>query len=131
MSYGQGGALNGRENRAVGSPAGRENLVNQSFSPAPDQPIETGEYQGAKSITSITRSSNVATVTCTGHGAAIGNLVRISGAATAQYNGEFKVLSVADANTYTYNVYGSPASGPSGTKLSRVRREYKSVEKPY
>jgi len=125
MAYMKGGALVGRDNIAAGSPAGPENMVNQSFSPAPNRPIETGAYQGAKSITSITRSSTTATVTCTGHGAAVGDTVRISGAATAQYNGEFKVLSVADANTYTYQVFGSPASGPSGTKLSRVRRESK------
>ena len=126
MPYGQGGAIVGRDNRSVGNPAGRENMVNQVFSPPPHRPIETGLYQTpAKSITSITRSGTTATVTCTGHGAAVGKIVRISGAATAQYNGEFKVLSVADANTYTYQVFGSPASGPSGTKLSRVRREAK------
>lgn len=123
MPYGSGGSIVGKDNRAAGSPAGRENMVNQVFSPPPDQPLETGEYQAAKSITSITRSNTVATVTCTGHGASVGNIVRISGAATAQYNGEFRVNSVADANTYTYTVYGSPASGPSGTKTSRVRRE--------
>lgn len=124
MPYGQGGAIVGRDNRAAGSPAGRENMVAGTHSPAPDQPIENGEYQSpAKSITSITRSGTTATVTCTGHGAVKGQIVRISGSATAAYNGEFRVESTADANTLTYIVYGSPASGPSGTKLLRIRRE--------
>ena len=125
MSYIKGGSLVGRDNIAVGSPAGQENMVNQTFSPPPLRPIETGAYQGAKSITSIAISGTTATVTCTTHGAVVGDTVRISGAATANYNGEFKVLSRADANTYTVQVFGSPADNPSGTKLSRVRREAK------
>jgi hypothetical protein len=123
MAYIAGGKLVGKDNRKNAGPAGRENLVNQVFSPPPERPIETGVYQTAKSITSITISGSTATVTATGHGALVGNIVRISGSATKNYNGEFKVLTVADANTYTYQVFGNPSTSPSGTKLSRVRRE--------
>jgi hypothetical protein len=125
MAHIVGGKLVGKDNRAIASPAGRENLVNQVLSPPPLRPIETGVYQTAKSITGITISGTTATVTCTGHGASVGNIVRISGAATKNYNGEFKVLSAADANTYTVQVFGNPSTSPSGTKLSRVRREGK------
>lgn len=125
MAYIKGGSQVGRDNLKVASPAGIENMVNQSYSPPPLRPIETGAYQAAKSITSIAISGTTATVSCTGHGAVVGDTVRISGAATAQYNGEFKVLTRADANTYTVQVFGSPADNPSGTKTSRVRREAK------
>jgi hypothetical protein len=84
MAYTSGGRRVGKDNRAQGSVAGPENLVNQVFSPAPHRPIETGVYQAAKSITSITRAGTTATVTCTGHGAAVDDVVRISGAATAE-----------------------------------------------
>jgi hypothetical protein len=122
MAYVQKGARVGRDNRAAGSPAGRENLVNQVHSPAPEPPLEIGRYDTSTSA-SISRSSTTATVTATAHGMVVGDVVRVSGCVQKEYNGEFLVLSVADANTLTYQVFGSPATTATGTPLVRkVRR---------
>lgn len=122
MPYVISGTRVGRDNRAQGSPAGKENLVNQTFSPAPERPLETGTYGAVKSVTSITRSGTTATVTCTGHGIAVGEKFRIIGAVQGQYNGEQRALTVADANTITYTVYGSPATTATGTITLREVR---------
>lgn len=122
MAYVIAGARVGRDNRAVGSPAGEENLVNQTLSPAPERPLETGLYGAVKSVTGITRSGTTATVSCTGHGIAVGEKFRIIGAVQGQYNGEHRAATVADANTITYVVYGSPATTATGTITLREVR---------
>jgi len=122
MAYILDGRPVARDNRAQGSPAGRENLVNQSAGYAPDRPVETGLYGAVKTVTGITRSSQTATVTATSHGVTAGNVFRISGAVQPQYNGEFVALTVADANTITYAVFGSPATTATGTIKLRKRR---------
>jgi hypothetical protein len=122
MAYVENGARIGRDNRAAGSPAGKENLVNQVFSPAPLRPLEIGPYSAARSVTSITRSGTTATVTCTAHGIAVGEKFRIVGAVQGQYNGEHRAATVADANTITYTVYGSPATTATGTITLREVR---------
>jgi hypothetical protein len=121
MPYVISGARVGRDNRAVGSPAGEENLVNQTFSPAPERPLETGLYGPAISAT-ISRSGTTATVSCTAHGIVVGEKFRIIGAVQAQYNGEHRAKTVADANTITYDVYGSPATSATGTITLREVR---------
>jgi hypothetical protein len=122
MAYYHGGSLVGYDNRAAGSKTGRENLVSQTASPMPDRPVETGLHGAVKSVTSISRSSQTATVTATSHGITAGNIFRVSGAVQPQYNGEFKALTVADANTITYAVFGSPTTPATGTiKLRKVR----------
>jgi hypothetical protein len=68
----------------------------------------------SKTIT-ITRSGATATATCTNHGFNTKQTVLISGADQAEYNGEFKVLTTADANTFTFAVSGSPATPATGT----------------
>jgi len=96
--------------------------VNQVHSPAPDPPIETGAYDGTTSA-SISRSSLTATVTATAHGMVVGDFVRVSGCVQKEYNGTFRVLSVADVDTLTYQVFGSPATTATGSPLVRkVRR---------
>jgi hypothetical protein len=66
-------------------------------------------------LTSITRSSNTATATYTSHGYKQGQLVTISGANEADYNGVFRVLTVPDANTFTFTVANTPATPATGT----------------
>jgi hypothetical protein len=75
----------------------------------------------AQSVTSITRTSTTATVTCTAHGYVSGNYVQIAGAAQSAYNGGFYV-TVVDANTFTYTVAGSPATPATGTITAQKRR---------
>jgi hypothetical protein len=117
MSYVVQRTVRGRENRAVGSPAGRENITPGVVPPV--QPIVTSELGSAVSAT-IAWANNVATATATAHGLAIGNIVRIEGATETYFNGDFRVDSVADANTFTYAVYGDGlASSASGTITCR------------
>lgn len=72
----------------------------------------------AKTVT-ITRSDTTATVTDTGHGRNTGDIVLISGAIEIQYNGEYKI-TVTGANTYTYQVSGSPATPATGTITAKM-----------
>ncbi len=72
-----------------------------------------------KSVTSITRSSNTATVTITSHGYAVGDTVVISGASESDYNGTYTVATVPDANTFTYTVANTPSTPASGTIICR------------
>jgi hypothetical protein len=69
------------------------------------------------SVTSITRSSTTATVTATAHGFTTGDQVNIRGAAETDYNGDF-IVTVTDANTFTYTVSGSPATPATGTIIA-------------
>lgn len=69
---------------------------------------------------SITRSSQTATVTHTGHGFVSGQTVRVSGATQTEYNGTFRI-TVTDANTYTYTVTGSPATPATGSPVAAYK----------
>lgn len=68
----------------------------------------------------ITRSGSVATITCTGHGYAVNDEVDISGANQSEYEGNFVVASVPDANTFTVAVSGTPAT-PATAELASIR----------
>ena len=70
-----------------------------------------------KSVTSITRATATATVTCTAHGFTSGDQVNIRGAAQTEYNGDF-LVTVTDANTFTYTVSGTPATPATGTIIA-------------
>lgn len=115
MSYVVRRTVRGRENRAVGSPAGRENMT--PGVPPPLQPIVTSEL-GSTVSTSIAWATNVATHTATAHGLAVGGIARVAGANEAVFNGDFRVDSVADANTWTCAVYGTGLSA-TGTITCR------------
>ena len=121
MSYVHAGAVCGVDNIAVGSATGEENLVNGTFSPRPSRWPETGEY-GPTVSCALSRSSQTVTGTATAHGLAVGGVVSISGSTTDDYNREFKVLTTADANTFTFRIEGSPTASPSGTILCRKVR---------
>jgi hypothetical protein len=74
--------------------------------------------------------SGVITVSDTGHGAAIGDYVTISGATafdgltTGDLNKEHTVASVIDSNSYTINTGGSATSGSVSGGGSSVEAEY-------
>jgi hypothetical protein len=70
-----------------------------------------------RTVTSITRASTTATVTATAHGFTTGDQVNIRGAAETDYNGDF-IVTVTDANTFTYTVSGSPATPATGTIIA-------------
>jgi hypothetical protein len=70
-----------------------------------------------RTVTSITRASTTATVTATAHGFTTGDQVNIRGADQSDYNGDF-IVTVTDANTFTYTVSGSPATPATGTIIA-------------
>jgi hypothetical protein len=104
MSFVVQRTIRGRDNIQVAEKAGRENM--QPGVKPPVQPIVTSELGTAVSCT-IAWATNVATGTATAHGLAIGNIVRIAGADQSYFNGDHVVNTVADANTFTYQVVGS------------------------
>lgn len=71
-----------------------------------------------KTIASITRSGSVATVTITaGHGYLVEQVVLHAGADQAEYNGEFRVVSVT-STTYTVDITGTPATPATGASIT-------------
>jgi hypothetical protein len=79
-----------------------------SFTLGNDQTIADGD---------MTRISQTVTVTLTGHGYTNGQLINIRGADQAEYNGDFAV-TVLDADTFTFDVVGSPATPATGTIIA-------------
>lgn len=81
------------------------------------------DYNGFKqvtaltiAVTSITRSSSTATVTCaTPHGLATNDIVAIAGSGEAEYNKTAVAVTVTGATTFTYPVSGTPATPASGS----------------
>ncbi len=73
----------------------------------------------SKSVSSITRTSTTATVTCTGHGYTTGNTITILGANQSQYNGDH-VITVTGANTFTFVVDVAAVTPATGTITANV-----------
>jgi len=65
-------------------------------------------------VTSLTRDGSIVTGTATGHPLATGLSISISGADQAEYNGTF-LVTVQDANTFTYTISGTPVTPATGT----------------
>ncbi len=63
----------------------------------------------------LTSSGTVATVAHTAHGFKPGDMVNILGCTQTEYNGLFRVETVADANTFTYNFASSTTSPATST----------------
>ena len=118
MSYIVNGMTRGRENRAVGSAAGRENM--QPGVPPPLQSVPTA-YLGSGISTTIARTGEVATATATAHGLVVGDVVKITGADQAEYNGYKRVDTVPTSGTFTFAAYGSPADPATGTITCQKR----------
>lgn len=62
------------------------------------------------SVSSVTVSNNVATVTASSHGLAVGNYFYLASAVPSSGSGRFKVKARTDANTFTFDC---PAGYPS------------------
>jgi hypothetical protein len=71
-------------------------------------------YAATGATVTVTRSGSTATVAHTAHGRVTGDKVVISGAVEGEYNG-VKVITVVDANSYTYPVSGTPGTPATGT----------------
>lgn len=72
---------------------------------------------GSPKPISLTRSGSTATATSTAHGYLSGISVDISGAVQPEYNGTF-VITVTDANHFTYTLAGTPTTPATGTITS-------------
>lgn len=71
-----------------------------------------------KAINSITRTDSVATATISsGHLFEVGQVVSVSGADQADYNGEVRVVS-ATTTTFTYALTGTPVTPATGASLA-------------
>lgn len=73
----------------------------------------TGPFPFDATVT-IVNSGTTATVTHTAHGMATNDKIQIKGASHTANNGVF-LITVSDANTYTYTMGSSPGSNPTGT----------------
>jgi hypothetical protein len=70
----------------------------------------------ALTLSSLTGSATTATATYTDHGFYSGDYITIAGASDAAYNGTFRILTVADDDTFTYTTTSTIADGtPTGT----------------
>ena len=118
MSWVIGKTVVGRDNRSPGNPAGPE-MVNSTPIGGTVGPLEA-TYRAATVSTTLARTNDTVTATATSHGVALGDIVKVAGADQAGYNGLFKALTVADANTYTYTAYGSPTSPATGTITTTI-----------
>ena len=92
------------------------NTGNIDFYPTSGGVDVTGGYQTLSfGITSITRSSTIATATTYGkHGLEDGQIVAISGASPAGYNGT-ATITVASTTSFSYTVGGSLTTPATGT----------------
>lgn len=77
-----------------------------------------------QSITGLTHSAGTITATKTAHGYSVNDIRSISGAAEDEYNGRITVLTVPDADHFTYAPVGTnPGSSPAtGTILGSVNK---------
>lgn len=69
----------------------------------------------AKTVSALTRSSVTATGTSTSHGFSVGDWIVVQGSDRPPYNGPFQVVTVADANTFTYTMESDPGATSAGT----------------
>lgn len=75
---------------------------------------KTSANAAALSVTSITRSGQIATVVCATHGFQNEDVITIAGAGETEYNGDF-TITVVDENTFTITVTGTPSTPATGT----------------
>lgn len=73
----------------------------------------TGRVTVTPNAGELTSSGTTATLAHTAHGFAAKDVVLISGASQAAYNGTFAVATVANANTLTYTTDSEPSASPA------------------
>lgn len=95
---------------------------------ATGQPADEMAYGPYLAVTGLTRVGNVATVvTAAAHGYITGADVNLIGATPAAYNGRVNI-TVVDEVTFTFAVYGSPSTPPTGTtKVSNMSNYWQAL----
>jgi hypothetical protein len=77
----------------------------------------------AQTVNSLTRSGTTATLqTATSHGYKVGQEITVTGATEPEWNGQFTVDTVVDADEITY-ILGSTPSGSSATGTIKIAGE--------
>lgn len=71
----------------------------------------------SKSITTLTRVTTTATLTCTAHGYSVSEKIEISGCTPDAYNGVWTVASVPTADTLTFTLPSDPGANASGAAM--------------
>lgn len=87
----------------------------------------TSSPEDAKSISSITRIGNLATVTCIGHGFSTGDGIIGDGSDQDEYNEPKAGIQVLTDDIYTFNVKGSPITPATGTMTCKRHNAVKVV----
>lgn len=85
-----------------------------------DGVVHAAQATSSGRTVTITRSSQVATVSLPGHGFATGDIVSFSGSNQAEYNIR-AAITVVDANSFTYTVSGTPTTPATGTITAALR----------
>lgn len=102
--------------------AAATNTFDYTVSGTPSTPatgtILVGGEKTIGDIVDLTRSGTTVTAVIEGHGLVVGNRFRVTGANEAQYNGIWKVATVVDVDTVTYELPSgvtpsTPATGAS------------------
>jgi hypothetical protein len=71
-------------------------------------------------VSNLTQSAGTATATQTAHGYETGDVVTISGATQAEYNGDHQI-TVVDADTYTFAVDSGATTPATGTITAHIK----------
>lgn len=72
-----------------------------------------------KTVT-LTRSGSTVTASCAAHGFLGRHVLAISGASEPEYNVGLTRISVLDADTFTYEIAGTPATPATGTITAKI-----------
>ena len=133
MAYVKGGRVVAGDNIAGGSVTGRENIVVRGADDEPGiGPVVQSESTVANVTATLARTDQTVTATATAHGYAVGQIVVVAGADQEEYNGEFEVLTAADANTFTYAIpAGTPTATATGTIVTRPYRHERHLAAAY
>jgi len=73
-------------------------------------------------VSNLTQTSGTATATQTAHGYETGDTVTIAGADQAEYNGDH-VITVTDADTYTFSVDSGATTPATGTITAYIKAD--------
>ncbi|MFI5381383.1 MAG: lamin tail domain-containing protein, partial [Tepidisphaerales bacterium] len=93
-----------------------------SVSPATGAMLAAHQYTGASlTVTSLKATGTSIKATVTSHGFSNGDLVQISGASPAEYNGSFTIANVT-TNTFTYTLAAAPSVSSATGTMSAARQ---------
>lgn len=90
-------------------------------------PTGSGRIATDLSVSALSRSGFTCTATSTAHGFSVNDQVVVSGAVEPDFNGQFTVLTTADADTFTYNSRFSGTLTATGTIVARLHPDLRGM----